>query len=216
MKKRTIYALTPFFIYALFFSCATISKSQKTSDLDLYLSYLTGNFDNRAQVETEQKTGKQIHPYAKHVSRNITSRVQNIPADFKGVFVLEESYYKTAGQDTLIKPYIFKFLLNDAGQIVLHSMGIPTQIDKKMFRNDNPNWTLDFADLKESPSFKPAAYVKTARGFYVKAPNDLPGGIKFTLEETIGNGFLEVMELAEKDGKRLTPYETPLQYLRLK
>ena len=224
MKKITISAFTPSLIYAFIFlcisafmfSCTTTRKPQKTSDLDLYLSYLTGNFDNFAQVESEQKMGKQTHPYAKHVSRVITNRVKNIPADFKGVFVLEESYYKTSGQDTLLKPYIFKFLLNDAGQIVLHSMGVPAQIDKKKFRNDNPNWSLDFADLKESPSFKPAVYAKTVRGFYVKAPNDLPGGIKFTLEETIGNGFLEVMELAEKDGKRLTPYETPLQYVRLR
>jgi hypothetical protein len=175
-----------------------------------------GDFDNQAQLDQEQKTGKAIHPLAKHVTRVITSRVANIPADFKGVFVLEESYYTYPNQETQVKPYIFKFLLNDDGKVVLHSIGIPARIDKKTFTNKNADWSLDFAELKESVSFKPATYTKTERGFYIKAPNDLSGGVKFTLEETIGNGFLEVMELAEKGGKRLTPYETPLQYLKTK
>jgi len=216
MKILTYLFAASLLVFGLLFSCATAQKTKKMNDLDLYLSYLTGDFDNQAQVETEIKAGKQIHPYAKHITRVITQRVKNIPTDFKGVFVLEESYYKTPGQDTVIKPYIFKFTLNESGQIVLHSMGIPAQIDKKTFRNDNNSWALNFNDLKESPSFKPAAYTKTERGFYIKAPNDLPGGIKFTLEETIGNGFLEVMELAEKEGKRLTSYDTPLQYVRMK
>ncbi|MFN4147126.1 MAG: hypothetical protein ACK4GN_14970 [Runella sp.] len=186
------------------------------TDFDLYLSYLTGDFDNRAQVEAEQKAGKQIHPYAKHITRIITERVRNVPTDFKGVFVLEESYYKYPGQDTIIKPYIFKFELNDQQQIVLHSMAIPERIDKNTFRNANADWELDFQELKPSPSFKPAAYTKTERGFYIKAPNDFPRGIRFTLEETIGDGFLEVMELTEKEGKRITPYDTPLMYRRIK
>ncbi|MCU0339691.1 MAG: hypothetical protein MUE30_07390 [Spirosomaceae bacterium] len=210
-----IHSFIHLLILSLTFACIS-PKAQKMSDLDLYLSYLTGDFDNIAQVETQRKVGKQTHPYAKHVTRVITQRVSGIPADFKGVFVLEESYYKYPNQDTIVKPYIFKFEVNAQRQIVLHSMAIPERIDKKTFRNDNATWRLAFAELKESPSFKPAAYTKTERGFYIKAPNDLPGGVKFTLEETIGNGFLEVMELAEKDGKRLTPYDTPLQYVRMK
>lgn len=200
----------------LFFSCATVQKFPQMSELELYLSYLTGDFDNQAQIAAEIKAGKQIHPYAKHVTRVVTARVDGIPADFKGVFVLEESYYKYPNQDTIVKPYIFKFEVDAQQQIVLHSIAIPDRIEKKTFRNDNPSWRLNFAELHNSPSFKPAAYTKTDRGFYIKAPNDLPGGVKFTLEETIGNGFLEVMELAEKDGKRLTPYDTPLMYVRMK
>lgn len=203
-------------IFAIELSSCNVSKPQKTNDLDVYLSYLTGDFDNQAQVNQEQKLGKVVHPLAKHVTRDITKRVANLPADFKGVFVLEESYYTFSNQETQVKPYIFKFLLNNNGQVVLHSIAIPARIDKKTFTNANADWSLDFTELKESTSFKPATYTKTERGFYIKAPNDLPGGIKFTLEETIGKDFLEVMELAEKDGKRLTPYETPIQYLKTK
>jgi hypothetical protein len=214
MKAYSSLSILAFVI--VFSACATLQRTKKMSDLDQYLSYLTGDFDNHAQIEAEQKAGRLVHPYAKHVTRVITDRVKNIPADFKGVLVLEESYYKSPGQDTVIKPYIFKFTLNDEGRIVLHSMGIPPTINKKTFRNDNSSWSLDFNELKESTTFKPAAYTKTPRGYYIKAPNEFPGGVKFTLEETIGDGFLEVMELTEKDGKRLTPYDTPLQYVRMK
>ena len=209
MKKIFIFTLIIF----TSISCIT-SKPQKKSDLDVYLTYLTGDFDNHTQVEEQLKSGKQIHPYAKHITRIIGNRIQNIPTDFKGVFVLEESYYKYPNQDTIIKPYIFKFELNNEQKIVLNSIVVPERIDKKKLRNDNSAWGLDFSELKNSPSFKSVAYTKTNRGFYIKAPNDLPGGVKFTLEETIGNGFLEVMELAEKEGKRLTPYATPLMYKR--
>ena len=52
--------------------------------------------------------------------------------------------------------------------------------------------------------------------FYINAPNDLPNGMKFTLIETISATQLIVMELLEKDGRRLTPYETPIVYDRVK
>jgi hypothetical protein len=197
-------------------SCKVVRNTKKMTDLDIYLSYLVGDFDNKAQLDAETAAQKMLHPYAKHVTRIITSRVKNIPADFKDVFVLEESYYKYPNQDTVIKPYIFRFELNDKNQVVLHSVAVPERINKAKLRNDNPDWSLDFAELQDSPSFKATAYTKTDRGFYINAPNDLPGGVKFTLEETIGDGFLEVMELAEKGGKRLTPYSTPLMYLKLK
>ncbi len=188
----------------------------KKSDFDLYLSYLTGDFDNRAQVETELKMGKQIHPYAKHVTRIIQNRVKNVPTDYNGVFVLEESYYKYPDKDTLTKPYIFRFEKSPKGEVILHSVAIPAAINKATFRNSNPDWTLDFNDLKDSPTFKPATYQRTKRGFYLKNPIELGNGMRFTLKETIGKGFLEVMELTEKDGKSLTPYDTPLQYKKIR
>jgi len=38
--------------------------------------------------------------------------------------------------------------------------------------------------------------------------------MKFTLIETLGKTRLIVMELLEKEGKRLTPYDTPIIYDR--
>jgi hypothetical protein len=211
MKKLSIYIL-----FALTMLSCVGAKQNKMNDLAIYLDYLVGDFDNQAQIDAEIKAGQQIHPHAKHLTRIITHRIKGIPSGFKSVFVLEESYYTYPNQETIIKPYIFRFELNNENRIVLNSMVVPERIDKKILRNDNASWTLNFDELKNSPSFKPATYTKTERGFYIYAPNDLPGGVKFTLEETIGNGFLEVMELAEKEGKRLTPYAIPLMYKRMK
>jgi hypothetical protein len=183
--------------------------------LQEFISYLVGDFDNRAQVAAETQAGTSAHPYAKHVTRVIDERVTNRPDGDRSVFVLEESYYKYPGKDTLVKPYIFRFEQTPGGQVRLHSLTIPARIDKNTFRNSNPAWALDHAELAESGTFRPATYTRTDRGFYLKAPNDLPGGMRFTLEETIGDGFLDVMELLEKDGKSLTPYSTPLRYKRM-
>lgn len=51
--------------------------------------------------------------------------------------------------------------------------------------------------------------------FSVNHPNDLGNGMKFTLIETLSLSQLEVMELLEKDGQRVTPYDTPIIYKRI-
>jgi hypothetical protein len=210
--KRT--SLWLFFLFAVACTAQRPMIAPK-SPLDEFIGYLVGDFDNQAQVAAETQAGTPEHPYAKHVTRVIDERVKNRPAGHRSVFVLEESYYKYPNKDTLIKPYLFRFEQTPDGQVRLHSLTIPARIDKNTFRNANPAWQLDYAELTESDTFKPATYSKTERGFYLKAPNDLPGGMRFTLEETIGNDFLDVMELLEKEGKSLTPYRTPLLYKRV-
>ena len=51
--------------------------------------------------------------------------------------------------------------------------------------------------------------------FTVNHPTDLGNGMTFTLIETLAKNRLEVMELLEKNGKKLTPYETPIIYERV-
>ncbi len=204
-----------FILLLLLTTSCLAQKPMQSSVLDQYLAYLTGDFDNRQQVADEQRNGTQTHPFAQHITRIITNRVKGLPANNRAVYVLEESYYKYPNQDTLVKPYIFRFEETAGGNVRLQSIAIPERIDKKTFRNSNPNWSLLADELKESPSFKPADYKRTERGFYLKAINDLPNTMRFTLEETVGDGFLDVMELLEKEGKRLTPYSTPLLYKRV-
>ncbi|MBK7633751.1 MAG: hypothetical protein IPJ13_05215 [Saprospiraceae bacterium] len=75
---------------------------------------------------------------------------------------------------------------------------------------------FDYNTISPSPSFKPAFYTRKDDKFYINGLNDLPNGMKFTLIETISATQLIVMELLEKDGRRLTPYETPIVYDRVK
>ncbi len=176
---------------------------------------LCGVFDNKNQVETERKAGKQVHPYAKHVTALFDAKISNKPSDLKGYFILEESYYTYEGKPMEIKPYLF-FIENEAiDKIKLSSYTLPTDIPKADIRNDNPNFSLDFKTMSVSKTFKPAIYTFKNGNFTVNHPTDLPNGMRFTLIETLSKNRLEVMELLEKDGKRLTPYETPIIYERI-
>ncbi len=210
MKKETLL----FIIASLFASCSPKINSQ-LSDFELYKNYIQGDLDNIEQVNTEIKSGKQIHPYAKHVNRLLDSKIKNLPQNYNGFYILEESYYTYPNKPMEEKPYLFWFEKTNKGQIRLHSLQIPKNIDKKNLKNDNKKLSLNYTDLVDSPTFKPAIYTKKSNGFYIKAPIDLPNGMKFTLEETIGKESFEVMELLEKGGKSVTPYSTPIIYKRL-
>lgn len=182
--------------------------------IHLFKTYITGDFDNRRQVAEQLQAGKQIHPYAKHVNRVADEKIDNLPPQLNGFFLLEESYYKYAEGDTIIKPYLFFFEALPEGKVKLYSMQLPEDIPPRDVRNDNAHLRFDYRALKPSPSFKPAVYTQTKRGFYLKASNEFPGG-SFTLEETIGKDRLKVMELLIRDGKQITPYNTPIIYERI-
>ena len=85
-----------------------------------------------------------------------------------------------------------------------------------LIKNNNQDLIIDYHNISPSPSFKPAFYTRKDDKFYINAPNDLPNGMKFTLIETISADQLSVMELLEKNGQRLTPYDTPIIYDRVK
>jgi hypothetical protein len=201
----------------LFSTCLTMHVYAQIPDnhpIHLFQTYITGDFDNQRQVDEELKAGKPIHPYAKHVNRVANEKIDNLPAQLNGFFLLEESYYKYAEGDTIIKPYLFFFEALPEGKVKLYSMQLPKDVPVKDIRNDNTSLRFDYQVLAPSPTFKPAVYTQTERGFYIKAPNEFPGGT-FTLEETIGKDRLEVMELLIRDGKRVTPYDTPIIYERI-
>ncbi len=213
-----------YFFYILFYFCLNSVYAQESSEvkaqeamkaIDLFKTYITGDFDNTRQITQEKEDGKQVHPYAKHVNRVADTKIKNLPADLNGFFLLEESYYKYPDKDTILKPYLFLFEETKDGKVRLTNMQLPEGIELAAVRNDNDTLSFDYQTLKSSPSFKPAIYQQTEAGFYLHAPNDLPGGMHFTLEETIGPEQLIVMELVEKNGKRLTPYAEPIIYDRL-
>lgn len=207
--------IATFFIYFLLPTAYLKAQQAFSKEMQLFQSYITGDFDNQLQINLENKRGKQIHPFARHVNRVANKKILNLPEKLNGFFLLEESYYSYPGKEVQIKPYLFFFEQRADGGVRLHSIDLPKELDKKDIRNDNPHLFFEFQALKDSPSFKPADYTLRNDGFYLKATNELPNGMRFTLEETIGKDQLLVMELLEKDGKSLTPYQTPLIYNRL-
>ena len=65
------------------------------SRLEEFVSLLTGRFNNDAQYQEKQKEGLSF-PYAEHVNTVCNQKINGLPADFAGVFMVEESYYTTA------------------------------------------------------------------------------------------------------------------------
>ena len=210
MKNSLIYTL--FLLVAT--ACNTTKTLPKMTAYAYFKDVLCGTFDNQNQIEAERKTGKQVHPQAKHVTALATPKIKNLPTDLNGYFILEESYYTYPDKPMEVKPYLF-FIENVSDmQIKLSSYSMPTDIPKADIRNDNPDFSLDFKTISVSKSFKPAIYTLADGTFTVNHPTNLGNGLTFTLIETLTKNRLEVMELLEKNGKRLTPYETPIVYDR--
>jgi len=184
------------------------------SSIDFFRTCISGDFDNAAQVEVQRSAGLQIHPYAMHINRVFDTRMKHAPYT-KGFWILEESYYVPPGSNKVdIKPYLFLFEPEGKDQIKLTPYTLPPGLEPPSVRNDRDDLSIDFLEIRPSPTFKPAFYTRKGNQFTLHAPNDLPGGMRFTLIETIDAQRLEVMELLEKDGKRLTPYATPILYDR--
>ena len=66
--------------------------------MERLIGYLTGHFDNSQQLERFEREGITGYPRAEHRNTVCNDRITGLPADFSGVFVLEESYYTTDGK----------------------------------------------------------------------------------------------------------------------
>jgi hypothetical protein len=213
---RTVYFL---FSAVLFFSCNNSKKMQANMrTIDLFREVITGDFDNSKQVAEEITAGKQIHPLAKHVNRIADNKIEGLPIPHiqNNFWIIEESYYEYPGKPMDVKPYLFNFSQGENNTVILKVYQFPAGIKKEDIKNSNENLKLKFTELVPSPTFKGAVYTynKVDNTFTTNAPNELGNGIKFTLTETLGKDKLIVMELVEKEGKRLTPYDTPIIYDR--
>ena len=74
-----------------------LNNKEDMSKLESFMKVLTGRFDNKEQYARMQKAGK-LYPYAEHVNTVCNDKIKNLPADFQGKFLVEESYYETDGK----------------------------------------------------------------------------------------------------------------------
>lgn len=205
-------------LLCLFFPITLVSAQEASSGkniLNRFREYITGDFDNSRQIVAEMKAGQLIHPLAIHVNRVADEKVINKPPNLNGFFILEESYYLANGKIVESKPYLFLFTLKAGGIIHLTTFQL-TQYKKEELRNDNAALQFDYLTLVPSPTFQGADYSWDAKKktFSTISVNDLGNGMRFTLSETFTSQSLQVMELLEKNGQRLTPYDTPILYDR--
>ncbi len=184
--------------------------------LKRFTEILCGTLDNKNQVDTERAEGKQIHPYAKHVTDVCDHKIINRPEGHKGLYILEESYYIYPDKKEVeLKPLLFYITSDNDRKAFLQSVQIPDKFALEEVTNINKNLIFDFNDLKIS-NFGTAEYtLQETDQFTVNHITDMGNGIIFQLTETLSDGYLSVMETVTKNGVKLTPYDTPIEYIKI-
>ena len=180
--------------------------------LDNFIGMMTGHFDNKEQFNMMQATGK-IYPYAEHVNTVCNDKINNIPQDFNGKFVVEESYYKTNGKRHA-SPHLFLITENKEG-ILLSSYEIPEGKDKNTFSYKTMK-NVDYSELKKSEKFTPALYHEKNGVWEGGSTSQFSPVMTFKLWERFSNSFLEVSESIEINGKRTFGYDDPIVYKRVR
>ena len=187
-----------------------LNNKKKRSNLEMFMKLITGYFNNKEQFEEMQKAGK-IYPYAEHVNTVCNDKIKNLPVDFQGKFLVEESYYETNGKKHA-SPHIFLFTEEKEG-ILLSSYEIPAGADKNTFTYDSM-LPVEYSELKKSEKFTPALYVENDGIWEGGSTSQFTPVMKFKLWERFSETGLEVAESMEVNGKRTFGYDVPILYKR--
>ena len=168
------------------------------SKLTDFIKLMTGHFDNKEQFDKMQTEGK-------------TYPIKNLPENFNGTFVVEESYYKTDGKSHT-SPHLFLISENNE-EIVLSSYDIPNGEDKNTFSYDSMK-AVDYSELNESKKFTPALYREKDGVWEGGSTSQFSPVMIFKLWERFSEDSLEVSEIIEVNGRRTFGYDDPIVYKR--
>ena len=163
------------------------------------------------QLEELRRSGGPALPLAEHVNTVCNDKIDGLPADFAGAFVLEESYYTTEGK-THASPHLFLF--TEEGEAVkLTSYQLPKAADggAATYETLPP---LKWEDLEISEKFTPALYTLHDGVWEGGSVSMFSPVLKFTLYERFSQESLEVAETMEVNGKRTFGYDVPIVYRR--
>lgn len=180
--------------------------------LDEFMKLLTGRFDNREQFEAMQVAGK-VYPFAQHVNTICNDKIRNIPADFQGYFMVEESYYETNGKRHA-SPHLFLFTEEGEG-VLLSSYDLPAGADRTAFTYEKMV-PVEFSELKKSATFTPALYLWKDGAWEGGSTSHFSPVMTLKLWERFSGDCLEVSESMEMNGKRTFGYDDPIIYRRAK
>ena len=182
------------------------------SKIEEFVKLMTGHFDNKEQFEAMKEAGK-IYPYAKHVNTICNDKIKNIPVDFKGIFIVEESYYET-NKNKHASPHLF-LITEEQDGILLSSYEIPNGENKSTFSYDSMQ-PVEYSELKKSEKFTPALYHEKDHVWEGGSTSQFTPVMKFKLWERFSEECLEVSESMEINGKRTFGYDDPIIYKRCK
>lgn len=179
--------------------------------LNDFINILTGNFDNKEQFENLKNNGISNFPYAEHINTACNNKIINLPENFDGIFMVEESYYTTNGK-TNSSPHLFLFT-QENNDIKLTSYEIPEGYSKANFTYKDIE-TIDYLKLKISEKFTPAIYKLKDNVWEGGSISMFTPVMKFTLFERFSQEKLEVNESIEVNGKRTFGFDEPIIYKR--
>lgn len=179
--------------------------------LERFIHLLTGHFDNQEQLEAMQMAG-QPFPYAEHINTACNDKIKNLPEGFKGIFIVEESYYEIDG-NRHASPHLFLLTENEEG-IVLSSYELPAGETKAAFTYATMQ-TVDYNELKQSEKFTPALYREQNGIWEGGSVSQFSPVMTFHLWERFSAESLEVSESIEVNGKRTFGYDEPIIYKRI-
>ena len=180
--------------------------------LDDFISMLSGKFDNIEQFENMKAKGVSDFPYAEHVNTVCNDKVCDLPENFEGIFMIEESYY-TVDQRRNASSHLFLFT-QDNDHILLTSYELPKEYGKDFTYQGIDH--ISFTDVKESEKFTPALYQYHEGVWEGGSVSMFTPVLKFTLYERFSKEVLEVHETMEVNGKRTFGYDDPILYKRKK
>lgn len=179
--------------------------------LDNFMKILTGDFDNREQIEELAKEGITDFPFSKHKNTICNDKIKNLPADFDGFFMVEESHYAMSGKENgLANLFLFT---QEGDDVKLTSYEIPAGYEKNSFTYDKMG-EVEFEELKPSAKFTPAVYTLKDGVWEGGSVSMFSPVLKFTLFERFSPEFLEVSESMEVNGRRTFGFDRPIIYKR--
>ncbi len=182
-------------------------------ELKQFTDILTGHFDNSEQFNRLKAEGVKGFPYAEHINTVCNDKINGLPENFDGIFMVEESYY-TVGEVTKPMPHLFLFT-QEGDAIKLTSWELPEGYDKANF-----TWLsldrMDYSKLKVSEKFTPALYRLKDGVWEGGSVSMFSPVLKFTLFERFSEDCLEVEESMEVNGKKTFGYDEPIIYKRKK
>lgn len=179
-------------------------------ELNHFMSVLTGNFDNQEQFEQKEKAGI-AYPYARHVNTICNDKIRDLPDDFQGIFMVEESYYTMDGQ-TRATPHLFLFT-QEGQDVQLTSYELPDGYDKDNFTYQQMK-EVSYKRLNLSEKFTPAIYHYTGKVWEGGSDSMFSPVLKFHLFERFCEDYLEVDESMEVRGKKVFGFDEPIIYKR--
>ncbi len=175
-----------------------------------FIDLLVGDFDNQEQYDQIFVNNNKF-PFAKHKNTIINDKIINLPVEFEGIFMLEESYY-TINNQTKALPHLFLFTVENK-QVILNSYEIPKGYDNNSFNYNNIK-LLNYNELIKSAKFSPAIYTYQNGCWIGGSSSQFSETVQFILWEKFSIDSLEVSEIMLANGKKVFGYDVPIIYKR--